>query len=117
MRKHILILTLVCGTVGVQASIAASKNTADPIKVQVCKRKEQTIRLSPNPSYNGTLAVVSESKAPLHFYVFDVEGTMMFNTVLKPGEKSTVSALKKGVYSYDVFRNDEGVEQGKITVL
>lgn len=117
MKKHFLIFILVCSALGGKAGIHVSNTPADPIEVQVCKRKEQTIRLSPNPSYNGMLSVVSESKTPLHFYVFDVEGTMLFNTLLQPGESRTIDALKKGIYSYDVFRKDEGVEQGKITVL
>ena len=106
-----------CGALGANASMLAAYKSGDPIRVQVCKRKEQTIKLTPNPSYNGTLTIISQSKAPLHFYVFDLEGTMLFHALVKPNEKHTIEALKRGVYSYDVFRQDEGVEQGKITVL
>lgn len=88
----------------------------DPIQVQVCRRVTQMVKLSPNPSYNGTLTVFSESKEAVHFYVFDVEGVLLFHALLSPGEKRTINDLKKGAYSYDVFHKDESVEQGKILV-
>ncbi len=117
MKTYLLnTLLFTCLLTAVYGFTSAKK--ADPtILIQVCKQKEQTVRLLPNTTYSGTLSVVSASKAPLHFYIFDVEGTILFHTLLQPGSKRTVDALKKGVYSYDVFRQDEGVEQGKITVL
>lgn len=88
----------------------------DPIQVQVCRRVTQLVKLSPNPSFNGMLTVFSESKEAVHFYVFDVEGVLLFHALLSPGEKRAINDLKKGAYSYDVFYKDESVEQGKILV-
>lgn len=93
--------------------------TEDPlsVSVKVCRRVKDLVVLSPNPTYSGTLAVKSESTQTLHFYVFDLEGTMVYHALLLPGKERSISDLKKGTYSYDIFQNDESVEQGQITVL
>ena len=74
------------------------------------------VRLHPNPSPTGTVVVNSTSNEPLHFYVFDLEGTLLHRLILKPKEEKTISNLEKGTYTYDVFKNDESIEQGKIIV-
>ena len=78
--------------------------------------KKQVVKLYPNPSYNGTVTISSNSDKPLHFYVFDVEGTLLHQVVLKEKEKQTINNLKKGTYVYDAFLNDEGVDHGSISV-
>jgi len=74
------------------------------------------VRLRPNPSPTGTVIINSTSNEPLHFYVFDLEGTLLHRLVLKPKEQRTITNLEKGTYTYDVFKNDESIEQGKIIV-
>ena len=78
--------------------------------------KKNTIRLYPNPSPNGIITVNSTISDPLHFYVFDLEGTLLHRIALKGKAQQTITNLKKGTYMYDVFKNDESIEQGKITV-
>jgi hypothetical protein len=78
--------------------------------------KKEVVKLYPNPSYNGTITISSNSEKPLHFYVFDVEGTLLHQVVLKNKEKQTIQNLKKGTYVYDAFLNDEGVDHGNISV-
>lgn len=79
--------------------------------------KRNLVDLYPNPSSNGNIRVSANAvKEELHFYVFDLEGTLLHQIVLKGKEKHLINNLKKGVYTYDVFKNDESVEQGKIVV-
>jgi hypothetical protein len=52
----------------------------------------------------------------LHFYVFDAEGTLLHQAVIRGKEKHTIKNLKKGIYLYDAFYNDEGIEHGKLIV-
>jgi hypothetical protein len=77
---------------------------------------EYKVRLRPNPSPTGTIVINSTSNVPLHFYVFDLEGTLLHRLILKPKEQRTITDLEKGIYTYDVFKNDESIEQGKIIV-
>jgi hypothetical protein len=80
------------------------------------RKKKSSIKLYPNPSPNGVITVNSTINEPLHFYVFDLEGTLLHRILLKGKEQKTITNLKKGTYMYDVFKNDESIEQGKIIV-
>ena len=116
MKKYSLLLVLLLLFFAATPLLAASE---DPVlvKVKVYRRTEALVQLSPNPTYNGALEIKSSGKDPVHFYVFDVEGTMVYHTLLLPGARRSVSDLKKGTYSYDIFLLDESVEQGQIEVL
>jgi hypothetical protein len=77
---------------------------------------KNVVRIYPNPSYNGTINVNSSISDVLHFYIFDLDGTMVHQSILKNKQKQTIHNLKKGIYMYDAFRNDVSVEHGKIIV-
>lgn len=79
-------------------------------------KKRNIVKLDPNPTTNGSVSLSSRNGEELHFYVFDVEGTLVHQVHLKGKQKHTLSNLGKGVYTYDVFVNDESVEQGKLIV-
>lgn len=118
MNKHLFLYLFCLGvTMGCWGKAQGAKAyDPNPIRVKVCRQTQHLVRLTPNPTFTGALAVASECKESLHFYVFDVEGTLVFHALLLPGNNRTISELKQGEYSYDVFRKDESVEQGKITV-
>jgi hypothetical protein len=78
--------------------------------------KKDAVKLYPNPTSNGMITISSDTTATLHFYVFDVEGTLLHQVVLKDKQKHTIHQLKKGMYVYDAFLNDESIEHGKIIV-
>lgn len=115
MKKHLLLIlaTLVL----LLPALSMNAPLKERIRIQVCIRKAQVVRITPNPSKDGAVTVISQCTAPVYFYVFDVEGTLIKQVQLAPGAQSKIHIVQKGVYAYDVFRNDEGVEQGKITVL
>ncbi|MBD0353095.1 MAG: T9SS type A sorting domain-containing protein [Flavisolibacter sp.] len=75
-----------------------------------------TVRLYPNPTTNGTIKVRAANAGEFHFYVFDVQGTLISRKILNGRQTYTINNLKKGVYLYDVFKNDVSIEQGKIIV-
>jgi hypothetical protein len=82
------------------------------------QEKKINVRIYPNPSPNGTIYISSNhnSDKEIQFYVFDLEGTMMHNITLNAKGKKTITGLRKGVYMYDVFSDDESIERGKIIV-
>jgi type IX secretion system substrate protein len=82
------------------------------------QEKKINVRIYPNPSPNGTVYISSNhnSDKEIQFYVFDLEGTMMHNIKLNAKVKTTITGLRKGIYMYDVFRDDESIERGKIIV-
>jgi len=77
--------------------------------------KKSSIKIYPNPSY-GKISVSAITSTPLHFYIFDLEGTLVYQAVLTNKEKKTIEHLKKGTYLYDVFEKDESIEEGKIII-
>ena len=79
--------------------------------------KKINVRIYPNPS-RGTVYISSNhnSDKELQFYVFALDGTMMHNIKLNSKGKNIITGLKKGIYMYDVFQDDESIERGKIIV-
>ena len=86
------------------------------LKPAFVPHKQNVIKLYPNPTTNGTIKVSAVNKVELFFYVFDIEGSLISQKILKDKRLHTITNLKKGVYLYDVFNNDESIEQGKIIV-
>ncbi len=94
----------------VQNNFSDSLQKANPVII------EKNVRLHPNPTMDGTITINSTLNAPLHFYVFDEEGALLHRILLKGKAQKRITGLKKGTYMYDVFKNDESIEQGKIIV-
>lgn len=90
--------------------------TKSATKQEVLEKRKAAVKLYPNPSTDGTVRVVSNATGTLNFYIFDLEGTLLHQVVLKEKGKHTITNLKKGVYTYDAFYNDEGIDHGKLTV-
>jgi hypothetical protein len=90
-----------------------SSETSETAKLPLSKKV--LIRLYPNPSY-GKVSVTATTTEPLHFYIFDLEGTLIYQAILNNKDRKNVENLKKGTYLYDVFLNDESIEEGKIIV-
>ena len=77
--------------------------------------KKTLVKLYPNPSY-GKLSVTAITTEVLHFYIFDLEGTLVYQAVLKNKDRKVIEGLSKGTYIYDVFEKDESIEEGKIII-
>ena len=112
MKPNLLLLLLLGSfcSFGIQTDAGRGNN-----KSSVAYRKN-VIKIFPNPSYDGNISVSSYTMDKLHFYIFDLEGTLIHQAILKNRQKQSVSNLKKGLYMYDVFKNDVSVEHGKIIV-
>lgn len=54
--------------------------------------------------------------AKVDFFVFDAEGTIMVHYKLNEKDHKKINGLEKGTYTYQVFKNDEMSESGKITI-
>jgi len=120
MNRNLLfvgLFLLVSFTVFAQKDFQDTDNTVS-IDVSLKSKSAQgktVVKLYPNPSY-GKVSVSSNTSSPLHFYIFDVEGTLVFQAILNNKEKKTIDHLKKGTYMYDVFENDQSIEEGKIII-
>ena len=118
MRPNLLLITSL-GLMSVFAGSFAGIHHSNPgnleqIRIQLPKR--EVIKLYPNPSFDGKITVSTTLADTLHFYIFDLEGTLINQTILTNKEKKTITNLNKGTYMYDVFESDESVEEGKIFI-
>jgi hypothetical protein len=89
---------------------------SDTVHIYSHTTKRDYVKLYPNPTSTGTVTIHSNTNEVLDFYVFDLEGTLLYRIELKGREEKTIKKLKKGSYAYDVFKDDESIEQGKIIV-
>jgi len=108
-------ISAITSPVKINKGFSVQNNFSNSLKVRTDVFKNN-VRLYPNPSPNGTITVNSTVNVPLHFYVFDLEGTLLHRITLKGKEQKTITNLERGTYMYDVFKNDESIEQGKIIV-
>ena len=108
-------ISAITSPVKINKGFSVQNNFSNSLKVRTDVFKNN-VRLYPNPSPNGTITVNSTVNVPLHFYVFDLEGTLLHRLTLKGKEQKTITNLERGTYMYDVFKNDESIEQGKIIV-
>jgi hypothetical protein len=53
------------------------------------------VQIYPNPSQSGVINVSSNITEKIHFYIFDLEGTMIHQAVFRNKQKQTISNLKK----------------------
>lgn len=118
--KATILLALLAGATLTGMHFSQPERVNSPAVATIAKApegvKKEVVKLYPNPSYNGTVTISSNSEKPLHFYVFDVEGTLLHQFILKDKSKQTINNLKKGTYVYDAFLNDEGIDHGSISV-
>lgn len=121
MNKNLLfVFTLSLISCSAFAQINEPEKTSNmfsdaPIAKENGGAKKVAVKLYPNPSY-GKITVSANANSPLHFYIFDLEGTLVYQTVLNNKERKTIDQLRKGTYLYDVFEKDESIEEGKIIV-
>ncbi|MDQ3683378.1 MAG: T9SS type A sorting domain-containing protein [Bacteroidota bacterium] len=119
MKRNVLATFIIMIALFANASkmpdVHPSENFLDLPAVIKAKHKS-LIKLYPNPTWDGRVNISVNNTEPLHFYVFDVSGTLMHQITLKGKNKYKIANLKKGIYMYDVFSNDESIEHGKIIV-
>lgn len=120
MNRNLLFVSLLLLNSSATFSQKVFENSSNIISIDSSAKVKpmqgkSAVKLYPNPSF-GKLSVSTNSTSPLHFYIFDLEGTLVFQAVLNSKERRTIDNLKKGTYLYDVFEKDESIEEGKIII-
>jgi hypothetical protein len=82
-----------------------------PVKMH---RAHETVKVYPTPYNEGSITISSVNHATLHFYLFDLEGKLVFQTMLKKNDKQVIEGLTRGTYSYNAFQNDESIKDGQV---
>jgi len=86
-----------------------------PAKKEKSFRNQNVVKVYPD-IMKKEMHVMAKSgiKKEIEFMVFDINGNMVLNYKMKPGEKRKITELKKGSYMYHVFAEDEYLTTGKI---
>jgi len=77
---------------------------------------KEVIRVFPTPNNKGSITIHSGNEASLSFYLFDLEGKLIYQSIINKNERQMVEGLTKGTYLYNAFQKDENLEGGKITL-
>lgn len=76
----------------------------------------ETVKVYATPDNEGSITISSSNQATLDFYLFDLEGKLIYQTTLKKNSRQTVEGLTKGTYLYNAFQDDESIKGGKISL-
>ena len=95
-------------------SVTENINSADAKKSKT-SRKEKEVRIYPD-MLKRVMHVKSVENAVVDFFVFDSEGTIMVHYKMNEKDHKKINGLEKGTYTYQVFKNDEMSESGKIII-
>ena len=101
---------------GLAQSCAVTENvSAADAKKTKSSKKEKEIKIYPD-MVKRVMHVKNVVDEQVDFFVFDAEGTIMVHYKMNEKEHKKINNLDKGTYTYQVFRNDEMSESGKIIV-
>ena len=95
-------------------SVTENVNTAEAKKTKTSK-KEKEIKIYPD-MLKRVMHVKNVENTQVDFFVFDTQGTIMVHYKMNEKDHKKINGLEKGTYTYQVFKNDEMSESGKIII-
>ena len=79
--------------------------------------KKYKVRLYPNANQQVLFFSASgESGRVYQLFLFDMDGTLVKQANIRNKQTTVINNLEKGVYLFEVFSDDERIENGKVTV-
>ena len=110
--SFLLGLALLLGTT---QSCSVTENTNAESKNAKSSKKEREVIIYPDLLKN-VMHVKNAETTKIDFFVFDSEGTIMVHYKMNEKDHKKINGLEKGTYTYQVFKNDEMSESGKIVI-
>jgi hypothetical protein len=81
------------------------------------ENKNYKIEMRTNSSLHQLLITAGpEQKKVYHFYLFDIDGKLRAQANIRSSEKTAFVNISKGNYLFEIFSNDERIENGELTV-
>ena len=100
---------------GSTQSCSVTENTNAEIKNVKTSKREREVKIYPDLLKN-VMHVKNVETAKVDFFVFDSEGTIMVHYKMNEKDHKKINGLEKGAYTYQVFKNDEMSESGRIII-
>lgn len=86
------------------------------VQKQVTSKKYK-IRLYPNTNQQVLFFSASgESGKVYQLFLFDMDGALVKQANIRNKQTTVINNLEKGIYLFEVFSDDERIENGKVTV-
>ena len=100
---------------GSTQSCSVTENTSAESKNAKTSNKQKEVKIYPDLLKN-VMHVKNVETAKVDFFVFDSEGTIMVHYKMNEKDHKKINGLEKGSYTYQVFKNDEMSESGRIII-
>lgn len=99
-------------------SIAPFSSQRDTITVQKdLKSKKHKIKLYPNASHQVLFFSANGEQGRVYqFYLFDMEGKLVKQANIRNNQTTVLNKIDKGNYLFEVFSDDERIENGIVIV-
>ena len=122
---HIVSALALSITLATSSSSAAAQQvlpqdaTRDSIVVQKkVTSKKHKVKLFPNAKHEALFFNAEGVEGRVYqFYLFNVEGKLVKQANIKNNQTTIVRNLEKGNYLFEVFSDDERIENGQVIVL
>lgn len=62
------------------------------------------------------ISVEPQQNKSYHFYLFDIDGKLKAQANIRSNERASFVNIAKGNYFFEIFSNDERIENGQLTV-
>ena len=95
-------------------SVTENINSADAKKTKT-SRREKEVKIYPD-MLKRMMHVKNVENTQVDFFVFDPQGTIMIHYKMNERDHKKINGLERGTYTYQVFKNDEMSESGKIII-
>jgi len=95
-------------------TVTENTNALDSKKARV-SRKERDVKIYPD-LLKKVMHIKNVENTEVDFFVFDTQGTIMVHYKMNEKDHKKINGLEKGSYTYQVFKNDEMSESGKIII-
>lgn len=112
----VLLCTGINASFGCPLSVPAYSNDTILVQKQVTSKKHR-IKLYPNAEQNVLFFSVRGSEGKVYqFFLFDVSGNLVKQANIKGRQTTVIDNIEKGNYLFEVFRDDERIENGQVII-
>jgi len=96
------------------AGVSTSRDTIEIVKAQT--NKKYKVRMYPNAQHTVLFFYASGENGKVYqLYLFDIDGKLAKQTHIRNKETTVLTNIVKGSYTFEVFSDDERIENGVLT--
>ena len=115
---YVAIALLMLGFSQLTVQAASGTNSKDSILVnKLLTSKKYKIKIYPGATHEVLFFNASGEEGKVYqFFLFDVDGNMVKQTQIRNKQTTILTNFNKGCYTFEVFSDDEHIENGTLTI-